>query len=109
MNWFDFDMSHTSTKVQGSRVSIVSTACNTGEVRLVDGSDASEGRVEVCTDEGAWGTVCDDSWGTQDAAVVCSQLGFHNSSKSPNTCTHTHPKDSLCDAVFFEIKIKVTV
>ena len=39
---------------------------------LVGGDGPQEGRVEICHR----GTVCDDSWGTQDAQVVCRQLGF---------------------------------
>ena len=43
-------------------------------VRLVDGVDETEGRVEIFYD-GEWGTVCDDFWGIPDANVVCREIG----------------------------------
>ena len=50
-------------------------ACTNGDIRLIGGSNSYEGRVEICNNN-AWGTVCDDFWGTSDANVACRQLGY---------------------------------
>jgi hypothetical protein len=52
------------------------SACNTeGDIRLADGQNQFEGRVEVCQG-GQWRTVCDKDWDDSEAEVVCRQLGF---------------------------------
>ncbi|XP_052784595.1 uncharacterized protein LOC128220288 [Mya arenaria] len=44
-------------------------------VQLVDGPDASAGRVELIV-EGRQGTICDDEWDNNDATVICRMMGY---------------------------------
>ena len=54
------------------------SACVTGEVQLVGPENLEagtlEGRVEVCINN-AWGTVCDNFFGQEDAETVCASIG----------------------------------
>ena len=57
-----------------------------GSLRLVDGNEPKEGRVEVCADDDTsdptparWGVVCDDYWTNDDADVVCKALDYERS------------------------------
>lgn len=44
-----------------------------GEKYIAD--SLATGRIELCY-QGEWRTLCKNSWGREDAAVACSQLGF---------------------------------
>ena len=53
----------------------IAAPCTAGQLRLVGSNIPNEGRVEICISN-VWGTVCDDSWSSTDATVVCRQLGY---------------------------------
>ena len=62
-------------------LAIVSITAPYLPVRLVNGTHTSNdtqyvasGYVEILYN-GTWGTVCDNSWGIEDANIVCRQLG----------------------------------
>ena len=57
--------------------------CRHGEVKLVNGSIPNEGRVEICINN-QWGTVTDDGWNSNDAKVVCEQLGYSTDGEPGN-------------------------
>ena len=46
-----------------------------GIVRLRGGQHEREGRVQVCNND-QWGQLCGNGWDSDDAVVVCRQLGL---------------------------------
>ena len=50
--------------------------CENGDVRLQDGLNPSNGRLEICQ-HNTWGAVCTKKWDDDDASVVCRQLGYY--------------------------------
>ncbi len=53
----------------------VSAGCVTNSLRLVGGSNALTGRLEICSNN-IWGTICDDIFDANNALVACRQLGY---------------------------------
>ena len=61
----------------------ITTDCVDGDIRLVGGSTALEGRVEVCFNN-VWGAICDSYFSSEEASVTCTQLGFQRAGKCLN-------------------------
>ena len=58
-----------------TELSVPTSNCSNATLRIVDGPSHLEGRLEVCLNN-VWGTVCESSWGNNNAAVACRQLGY---------------------------------
>ena len=59
--------------------SFIESCPQRGDIRLQNGMNKFEGRVEVCGTSNQiliWKTVCNAGWGRNEATVVCRQLGF---------------------------------
>ena len=61
------------------------------------GSNLYEGRVEVCIND-QWGTVCHDGWSSDDASVICKQLGY---ATTGSKCQHTVQYEQECLSICF--------
>ena len=62
--------------------------CYKGDIRLLGGQNAAEGTVELCAIN-QWIAICGQFWTTNDAKVVCRQLGFNNSEFNSHTCVQS--------------------
>ena len=62
---------------ENTESTILQSDCGDGDLKLVEGPSANEGKIEICMN-GFWGTVCrgPGTFNVEDARVVCRQLGF---------------------------------
>ncbi|EDV19642.1 uncharacterized protein TRIADDRAFT_61895 [Trichoplax adhaerens] len=61
----------------------------TGDLRLVGGEGAWDGRLEIFYD-GLWGTICSNNFNIYSANVVCRQIGFSLGASSYRNATHSN-------------------
>ena len=88
------DCSYNTTTYRHCRRNVViscNSTCAHGDLRLVGGRTSSEGRMEVCIN-GFWRRVCDSSFDTLDARVVCRQLGYTNTTGNRSWYDYSHIK-----------------
>ena len=63
------------------KIIITVPVCKEGDIRLVPvGNVNGSGRVEMCLDR-EWRIVGDETWGVEEATVVCRQLGLPTDGK----------------------------
>ena len=68
------------------------------QIRLVGGATNIEGRVEIRYG-GTWGTICDDAWDNNDAAVICRMLGYDGGTGTSRASFGQGAGDILMDNV----------
>ena len=59
------------------------------DTKLVGGSSYREGRVEVFH-SGAWGTVCHNDWGMDDAQVLCRSMGYGDAQSATSGSSNSY-------------------
>ena len=78
--YYILDLSMNIFPILNADVSTSVGSCDEGDIRLVGGANVTIGRIEVCINN-AWGTVCNNRFGTNEALVICRQLGYSDTSK----------------------------
>lgn len=71
------------------RTGIVTISHAEGELRLVNGTVAQEGRLEMLH-HGQWGTICDDYWTDVESNVACRQMGFPGAERNTGRFLGAH-------------------